>query len=137
MPTVILRDASCGSPYARARPALPVDTGERAVQAIAPNLLDRDFTATAPNQKWVADFAYLWTLEGWRYVAVVVDLLSRRVVGWSMQSTMTTQLVTDALLMAVWRRGTPPSALAHSDKGVSTPVPSFSTRLRPSVSCAA
>ena len=104
----------------RARPhrrALPMDTGERSVHAIAPNLLDRDFTATAPNQKWVADFTYLWTLEGWLYVAVVLDLFSRRVVGWSMQATMTAQLVTDALLMAVWRRGTPPSDLAHSDQG--------------------
>lgn len=104
----------------RARPrrrALPMDTGERSVHAIAPNLLDRDFTATAPNQKWVADFTYLWTLEGWLYVAVVLDLFSRRVVGWSMQATMTAQLVTDALLMAVWRRGAPPSDLAHSDQG--------------------
>ena len=104
----------------RARPrrrALPMDTGARSVHAIAPNLLDRDFTATAPNQKWVADFTYLWTLEGWLYVAVVLDLFSRRVVGWSMHATMTAQLVTDALLMAVWRRGTPPSDLAHSDQG--------------------
>lgn len=84
---------------------------------MAPNLLDRDFTATAPNQKWVADFTYLWTAEGWLYVAVVLDLSSRRAVGWSMQATMTAQLVTDALLMAVWRRGTPPSDLAHSDQG--------------------
>jgi putative transposase len=99
------------------RRALPIDTGERSVHAIAPNLLDRDFTATAPNQKWVADFTYLWTLEGWLYVAVVLDLFSRRVVGWSMHATMTAQLVTDALLMAVWRRGTPPSDLAHSDQG--------------------
>jgi putative transposase len=104
----------------RARPrrrALPVDAGVRAMHAIAPNLLDRDFTATRPNQKWVADFTYQWTAEGWLYVAVVLDLFSRRVVGWSMQATMTAQLVTDALIMAVWRRGTPPSDLAHSDQG--------------------
>jgi len=104
----------------RARPrrrGLPPDTGERSIHAIAPNLLDRDFTATAPNQKWVADFTYLWTAEGWLFVAVMLDLFSRRVVGWSMQATMTAQLVTDALLMAVWRRGTPPSDLAHSDQG--------------------
>ncbi len=87
------------------------------MQAIAPSLLDRDFTVTAPNQKWVADFTYLSTLEGWLYVAVVLELFSRRVVGWSMQATMTAQLVTDALLMAVWRRETPPSALAHSGQG--------------------
>jgi putative transposase len=104
----------------RARPrrrAMPTDTGARVAHAVAPNLLDRDFTATAPNQKWVADFTYLWTAEGWLYVAAVLDLYSRRAIGWSMQATMTAQLVTDALLMAVWRRGTPPSDLAHSDQG--------------------
>ena len=102
----------------RARPrrrALPQDTGIRAV--IAPNVLDRAFTATAPNQKWVADFTYLWTSEGWLYVAAVLDLFSRRVVGWSMQTAMTSQLVTDAMMMAVWRRGPAPTLLHHSDQG--------------------
>jgi putative transposase len=68
-------------------------------------VLDRAFEAAAPNRKWIADFTYVWTAEGWLYVAAVVDLFSRRVVGWSMQSAMTAQLVTDALLMAIWRRG--------------------------------
>ena len=104
----------------RARPRrrrLPVDQGERAQGAIAPNLLDRTFEATGPNQKWVADFTYLWTAEGWLYVAVVLDLYSRRIVGWSMQTQMTAQLVTDALMMAVWRRGRPEALLHHSDRG--------------------
>jgi putative transposase len=104
----------------RARPkrkAVPVDTGERSVHAIAPNVLDRQFTATGPNQKWVADFTYVWTHEGWLYVAVVLDLFSRRVVGWSMQPTMTAQLVTDALVMAVWRRSPQAMLLHHSDQG--------------------
>jgi putative transposase len=104
----------------RARPrrrGLPIDRGERPSGAIAPNLLDRQFQATAPNQKWVADFTYLWTAEGWLYVAVVLDLYSRRVVGWSMQSQMTAQLVTDALMMAVWRRGRPEAVMHHSDRG--------------------
>ena len=104
----------------RARPrrrALPADTGVRAQHLIAPNVLDRQFTVTAPNQKWVADFTYLWTDEGWLYVAVVLDLFSRRVVGWSMQPTMTSQLVADALLMAVWRRGPSATLLHHSDQG--------------------
>ena len=84
----------------RARPrrrALPVDTGDRSIHAIAPNLLDRDFTATAPNQKWVVDFTYLWTTEGWLYVAVVLNLFSRRVVGWRAHTTVRTELVLDAL----------------------------------------
>jgi len=90
---------------------------EAAVHSIAPNLLDRQFEATAPNQKWAADFTYVWTTEGWLFVAVVLDLFSRRVVGWSMQPTMTAQLVMDALLMAVFRRGRPQAVLHHSDQG--------------------
>lgn len=104
----------------RARPrkrALPMDRGERSLHALAPNVLDRQFTATAPNQKWVADFTYVWTHEGWLYVAVVLDLYSRRAVGWSMHQTMTTELVTDALMMAVWRRGPRAALLHHSDQG--------------------
>ena len=66
---------------------------------------------------WVADFTYLWTAEGWLYVAAVVDLFSRRVVGWSMSATMTAPLVTDALVMAIWRRGAPHTVLHHSDRG--------------------
>ena len=62
-----------------------------------PNVLDRQFAAARPNQKWVADLTYLWTAEGWLYVAAVIDLFSRRVVGWSMNANMTAQLVTDAL----------------------------------------
>jgi putative transposase len=73
--------------------------------------------ATAPNQKWVADFTYVWTTEGWLYVAAVLDRFSRRVVGWSMQPTMTSTLVTDALMMAVWRRGPADQLLHHSDQG--------------------
>jgi len=104
----------------RARPrrrARPMDQGERPEHTLAPNVLDRQFTATAPNQKWVADFTYVWTSEGWLFVAVVLDLFARRVVGWSMHATMTTQLVTDALTMALWRRGSVEALLHHSDRG--------------------
>lgn len=87
------------------------------IHAVAPNLLDRHFEASGPNQKWAADFTYVWTTEGWLYIAVVLDLFSRRVVGWSMQPTMTAQLVMDALLMALFRRGRPQAVLHHSDQG--------------------
>ena len=80
-------------------------------------MLDRQFTADRPNQKWVADFTYIWTAEGWLYVAAVIDLFSRRVVGWSMSGSMTAQFVTDALIMAIWRRGKPDALLHHSDQG--------------------
>ena len=102
----------------RARPrrrGLPKDQGERRVTAA--NVLDRQFVAERPNQKWIADFTYLWTAEGWLYVAAVIDLFSRRVVGWSMKAEMTAQLVTDALVMAIWRRGKPDALLHHSDQG--------------------
>ena len=104
----------------RARPRrrrLPADTGERPVTELAANVLDRQFEAPAPNRKWVADFTYLWTGEGWLYVAVVLDLYSRRVVGWSMSASMTAELVMNALMMAVWRRGKPSEPLHHSDRG--------------------
>jgi putative transposase len=104
----------------RARPrrrGLPKDDGERLAAVIAPNVLDRQFTATRPNQRWIADFTYIGTAEGWLYVAGVIDLFSRRVVGWSMKAEMTAQLVTDALIMAIWRRGKPDALLHHSDQG--------------------
>jgi len=69
----------------------------------------------------VADFTYIWTAEGWLYAAAVLDLYSRRIVGWSMQDSMTSQLVADALMMAVWRRGKP-VALLHHSKEANTPA---------------
>jgi putative transposase len=99
----------------RARPRrrrLPPDPGERQVAPVAANVLDRSFAAPSANRKWIADFTYVWTAEGWLYVAAVIDLFSRRVVGWSMSAEMTAQLVTDALVMAIWRRGKPVATTA-------------------------
>ena len=104
----------------KARPRrrrLPPDLGERQIAAVAPNVLDRTFEAAAPNRKWIADFTYVWTAEGWLYVAAVIDLFSRRVVGWWIGAAMTAQLVTDALVMAIWKRGKPDALLHHSDRG--------------------
>jgi len=95
----------------------PTDVGVRPEHSIASNVLERDFAASGPNRKWAADFTYIWTGEGWLFLAVVVDLFSRRVVGWSMQPTMSAQLVLDALVMALWRRGKPTELLHHSDQG--------------------
>lgn len=117
----------------RARPrrrSLPPDRGQRAEASIAHNILDRQFQATGPNQKWVADFTYLWTAEGWLYVAVVLDLYSRRAVGWSMSSQMTAQLVTDALMMGLWRRGKPEALMHHSDRGSQYTSESFQRLLK-------
>ncbi|MDD0812923.1 IS3 family transposase [Curvibacter sp. RS43] len=93
----------------RKRHRLPVDSATRLQNHIAPNHLQREFQALEPNQKWVADFTYIWTAEGWLYTAAVMDLYSRRIVGWSMSDTMQARMVSDALLMALWRRGRPES----------------------------
>lgn len=102
----------------RARPrrrGLSKDQGARSV--IAENLLARDFRADGPNQKWLADFTYVWTAEGWLYVTAVLDLFSCRIVGWSMKAERDAVLVMDALMMAVWRRGKADALLHHSDQG--------------------
>ena len=84
---------------------------------VSPNLLERRFSAESPNEKWVTDITQVRTYEGWLYVAIVEDLFSRRVVGWSMQSNMGKDLVLDAVLMAVWRRRPHKDVLIHSDQG--------------------
>jgi putative transposase len=81
------------------------------------NLLRQDFSATAPNQKWAGDIIYLWTDEGWLYLAVIIDLFSRQVVGWSMSERMTADLACDALRMAIFRRKRPKGVIVHSDRG--------------------
>lgn len=84
---------------------------------VADNLLKQDFTANKPNEKWCQDITYLWTNEGWLYLAVVIDLFSRQVVGWSMSERMTATLVCDALNMALFRRRFPKGVIVHSDRG--------------------
>ena len=84
---------------------------------VAPNLLEQDFEAAAPDQKWVSDITYVWTDEGWLYLAVVLDLFSRKVLGWAMAARMTATLVCDALTMALWRRKRPKGVIVHSDRG--------------------
>lgn len=83
----------------------------------APNHLQQDFTASRPSEKWCSDLTYIWTAAGWLYLAVVIDLYSRRVIGWAMNRRMTTQLVKDAFQMA-WRQGQQTAGLLfHSDRG--------------------
>lgn len=84
---------------------------------VAPNLLQQNFSANRPNEKWVSDITYVWTEEGWLYLAVIMDLYSRMVVGWAMHERMTSQLVMDALQMAIWRRKRPQGVIIHSDRG--------------------
>ena len=84
---------------------------------VSQNLLARDFTVSAPDRVYVGDITYIWTIEGWLYLAVVIDLFSRRVVGWAIDKCMTRQLVIDALVMAIWRRKPCPGLIFHSDRG--------------------
>jgi putative transposase len=95
----------------------PVTTQRQPGVIPAPNRLNQDFSATAPNQKWVSDFTYIETGEGWLYLAVVLDLFSRKVIGWSMSQKMDTALVETALRMALLGRRPPAGLLHHSDQG--------------------
>ena len=85
---------------------------------VADNLLQRDFTASKPNEKWVGDITYIPTSEGWLYLAVILDLFSRRVVGWATGDSLRAELVCRALTMAALRRGNPVNVVYHSDRGI-------------------
>jgi transposase InsO family protein len=102
---------------ARRRGARPHTTDSRHDQPLAPNLLARQFEASAPNQRWLADITYLATREGWLYLAVVLDLFARRAVGWATAVTLERQLVLAALDDALQRRQPPAGLLHHSDRG--------------------
>ena len=95
----------------------PRTTDSKHALPVAPNLLDRQFTATAPNQVWLADITYIPTGEGWLYLAVVLDLFARRVVGWAMSETMPQELTIAALHMAITSRRSGPGLVHHSDRG--------------------
>lgn len=84
---------------------------------IAPNLLDRQFQVDSPNKVWITDITYVWTLAGWMYLAVVMDLFSRQIIGWAIDKHMKVKLAIDALVMAYWRRKPQPGLLHHSDRG--------------------
>ncbi|MFA7555066.1 MAG: IS3 family transposase [Spongiibacteraceae bacterium] len=85
---------------------------------VADNLLWRDFSSDGPNQKWVADITYVWVQQQWLYLATVMDLYSRKIVGWSLDTSMTERLVKEALQMAIDSRGKAPGLIVHSDRGV-------------------
>jgi transposase-like protein len=109
---------------AKAAKMFKATTNSRHNLPVAPNLLQQDFSATGPDQKYVGDITYLWTEQGWLYLAVVIDLYSRLVVGWAMSERMTKQLVCDALQMALWLCCMPTGIIVHSSTEASiVPVP--------------
>ena len=95
-----------------------VTTDSRHSHPVAANKLNRDFTVSAPNKVWVSDITYIWTREGWMYLAAILDLFSRRVVGWSIEPYLDRTLALDALGMALRTRRPEPGLLHHSDRGV-------------------
>jgi putative transposase len=114
----VMRDAGIRSVVRRRFRARTTDSTH--AHPVAPNVLARDFAAAAPDRKWAADITYVPTGEGWLYLGVVIDLCSRKVVGWSMGESLRAELCTDALAMAVRSRRPPPGAglIHHSDRGV-------------------
>ncbi len=101
----------------RRRKKYKLTTNSDHKQPVFDNVLSRDFDAQKPDQAYVSDITYIWTQEGWLYLAVVIDLFSRKVVGWSMSSRMSAQLVCDALTMALWQRKPNAGLIHHSDRG--------------------
>ena len=102
---------------AKQKKKFKVTTNSKHSLPVAPNLLNRQFKVDEPDKVYVADLTYIWTQDGWYYLAVVIDIFSRQVIGWSLNSRMTKQLVMDALRMAYWRRKPGAGVLFHSDRG--------------------
>jgi transposase InsO family protein len=92
-------------------------TDSRHSFAVAPNVLDRNFDVDTPNKVWTADISYVWTFEGWLYLAIIMDLYSRQIVGWAMDKRMKKDLALNALSMAFWQRKPDKGLLHHSDRG--------------------
>ena len=114
---------------ARHKRRFKATTDSKHALPVAPNLLDRNFQPQAPNQVWSADLTYLWTDEGWLYLAVVLDLFNREVVGWSIKPRMTADIVMDALSMAWFRKHPAPGLMHHSDRGSQYASHAFQARL--------
>ena len=110
----LMKEASI---YVRYRKKYKVTTNSNHKKPLFENVLNRQFKVDRPNQAYVSDITYLWTQEGWLYLAVVIDLFSRKVVGWSMNPRMKASLVCDALRMAIWQRKPKPGLIVHSDRG--------------------
>jgi len=112
------------------RPFVPRTTDSNHPHPVAANLLERNFAAPTPNAKWTCDITYLWTEQGWLYLAVVMDLFSRRIVGWSMTDHLKSGLVSQALTMAISRRRPGDGLLHHSDRGVQYACRDYQALLR-------
>ena len=115
--------------HARHKRRYKVTTDSKHTLPVAENLLARNFAPSAPNRVWTSDITYLWTEEGWLYLAIVLDLFNREVVGWSIKPRMTADLVTDALTMAWFRKRPAVGLLYHSDRGSQYASQAFQKKL--------
>ena len=115
---------------AKRRQRYKVTTNSRHTYPVAANVLNRNFDVAKANQVWACDITYIWTLEGWLYLAVVMDLFSRQIVGWAMDKRMRNKLTLDALKMAYWRRQPSNGLLHHSDRGSQYACYQYQARLR-------
>ncbi len=115
---------------AKTKKRFKVTTHSKHKHPVAPNLLNQDFKAYKPNQVWVSDITYLWTREGWLYLCVIVDLFSRKVVGWSMSNNLGCNLALNAFQQALWRNKPGRGLIFHSDRGVQYACNEFSGVLK-------
>lgn len=115
---------------ARHKRRYKVTTDSKHGLPVAANLLERNFTPSTPNQVWTSDITYLWTDEGWLYLAIVLDLFNREVIGWSMKPRMTADIVIDALTMAWFRKRPAPGVMHHSDRGSQYASHAFQDKLK-------
>jgi len=113
----IIRLMRASQLYCKTKRKFKVTTNSKHNNPISPNLLQRQFNVSKPDQYWVGDITYIPTSKGWLYLATVIDLYSRQVVGWSMSNRMQASLVNDALLMAIWKRKPEKGLIWHTDRG--------------------
>jgi transposase InsO family protein len=116
--------------HSKVRKKFKATTNSKHNLPVSENILNRNFRIDTPNTHWVGDISYIWTKEGWLYLATVIDLYSKAVVGWALQERMTSKLVEDALLMATWRRKPKQGLIFHSDRGSQYASESYQTQLK-------
>ena len=114
----VARRMSINGIHAKTKKRFKVTTNSKHNHPVAKNLLGQKFNAQRPNQLWASDITYIWTQEGWLYLAVIVDLFSRRIVGWAMSNHLGQELVLNAFKQAIWRRRSQSGVIFHSDQGV-------------------
>ncbi len=114
----------------KAKKKFKATTNSRHNLPVAENLLEQNFVAERPDTKWVGDITYVWTMEGWLYLAVILDLYSRQVVGWAMSDRLKSDFVVEALRQAIGRRNPDPCCKFHSDRGIQYASDDFRTVLK-------